>query len=240
MSAIQPSDDLNQAAFEFVTGTLRGSEREAFKKHLLHNPELQQEVNFWEEHFMALPAPTPVQPAANSWAKIEQRLGALSARSEPLTPLPWWQKVQQWLLPSFVASVCTVLLVLAVPRFFVTPTSDYVAVMTDAQGQAALTAFTRGQDASMQLQWQGVSIPAGKNVQLWAVSKRDKQPRALAVFASAAEHLPLSTAQQRLVQDADYLLLTEEEVGGSPLDEPSEMIVAKGICVRLNANQSIL
>ena len=27
--------------------------------------------------------------------------------------------------------------------------------------------------------------------------------------------------------------MTEEEIGGSPLDEPSEMTIAKGVCIRL-------
>lgn len=244
MLAIPSSDPLNSAAFEFVAGTLRGADREAFKKILRNNPDLQQEVHFWEEHFMALPAPTPLPPAADSWAKIQPRLAGVSTRGEPLTPRPWWQHIRQWWLPSLVASVCTLLLVLTLPRFFVQsfmqPSSDYVAIMADTQGRAALTAFTQGQHAAMRLQWQQVAIPAGKNIQLWAVSKRDKQARALAVFANLVDHLPLNGAQQRLVQDAEYLLLTEEDLGGSPLDEPSEIIVAKGLCVRLTANESVL
>jgi anti-sigma-K factor RskA len=56
----------------------------------------------------------------------------------------------------------------------------------------------------------------------------------LGVFAQAdIRQLPLTVPQWRLIKDSSHLLLTEEDIGGSPLDEPSEMVVAKGVCVLL-------
>ena len=66
------------------------------------------------------------------------------------------------------------------------------------------------------------------------MSKRDGQIRPLGVFAqTAVEQQALSVPNWRLIKDAESLLLTEEDIGGSPIDEPSDIVIAKGVCVLL-------
>jgi len=43
----------------------------------------------------------------------------------------------------------------------------------------------------------------------------------------------LTEAQWRLIKDSDSLIVTIEEQGGSPIGEPSDIIVSRGLCVRL-------
>ncbi len=115
------------------------------------------------------------------------------------------------------------------------PTSDYVAVLIDDKGAPLLTALTAAKAETLWLKWDAINISPDKNLQLWAVSRNDGQIRSLAVFAKTdATQLALTPTHIHLIRDAAYLWLTEEEAGGSPMDEPSEKILAKGACVFLD------
>ena len=86
----------------------------------------------------------------------------------------------------------------------------------------------------MSLNWELVEFPEGKHAQLWAVSKRDGQVRPLTVIENPEmDAILLDSVRWRLVTDADHLILTEEETGGSPVDTPSSRVLAKGVCVHL-------
>lgn len=233
------SDHLNQQAFEFVLGTLRGSERKKFAQKMASDSDLARQVHFWEEHLMELPEPQPVQPATQTWEKISARLNAetrANSEANNSKSISQWWRVKNWLIPSALGSVCTLLAVFITLNLPMQANSQYIAVLNDGQGRPALTAVTQGDTANMRIQWEQVPLAADKNLQLWAVSKRDGQTRSLAVFSSPdATHLQLDTPQLRLIKDADSLLLTEEDIGGSAIDEPSQVVLAKGICVRFAA-----
>jgi anti-sigma-K factor RskA len=217
-----------QTAFEYVAGTLSAAERAAFEQALTQDTELQQHVQFWEEHFMALQEnSTELPPKPNTWAQIEARLHP--APRAPLPRTPWY-----WLFSLATALVVAIGLGLAPMLRSPAPNLDYVAVLTDLQGAALLTALTTDTDKTLWLQWEAVDLSPDTSLQLWARSKRDGQVRSLGVFDSTAEsRVELDQARLRLIHDAQELLLTREESGGSPLGEPSEMLLAKGVCVRL-------
>ena len=123
---------------------------------------------------------------------------------------------------------------LLAPAPLQTPNADYVAVLTDTDGAPQLTVLTSAGGDQLWLKWDEVVMAEDKNLQLWAISKRDGQIRPLGVFAQTdIRQVPLDVARLRLIKDAAQLLLTEEDIGGSPLDEPSEVIIAKGACVLL-------
>jgi anti-sigma-K factor RskA len=217
-----------QTAFEYVTGTLPAAEREAFEQALKNDCELQQQVRFWEEQFRSLqenPGELPPRPA--TWAQIEARIQPGPRAPKPRTP--WY-----WLFSLATVLMVAIGLGLAPMWRPLAPNLDYVAVLTDAQGEALLTALTIDTDKTLWLQWEPVEPVADTSLQLWARSKRDGQIRSLGVFDSTAEsRINLDQASLRLIRDAQELLLTREESGGSPLGEPSEMLLAKGACVRL-------
>lgn len=220
-------------AFDYVTGVLRGAGRDQFEQRLRSDTALQTEVSFWEEQLMSLSENVDaLKPDPKVWAGIEARL---QQQSRPAEPLP---SRFSWLWPSVSAfatvmlAVCIWLLVARAP--LQQPNADYVAVLTDESGAPQLTVLTATGGAQLWLKWEAVEIAEDKNLQLWAISKRDGQIRPLGVFAQTdIQQLPLSIAQWRLIKDSSHLILTEEDVGGSPLDEPSEMVLAKGVCVLL-------
>ncbi|WP_111640512.1 anti-sigma factor [Marinimicrobium alkaliphilum] len=215
-------------SFEYVIGTLPPKERQALAIALTHKPALRAQVTFWEDQFMGL-EDTDLErpPPAHTWRKIQARLGTASPRATPVRRAFW-----TW-LPASLAALALFALLVFLPQTPAPAKTDYVAVLLDNAGQAYVTALASEAERRMHLQWQVDTLPDAASVQLWAVSRRDGQARSLHVFEQAEARLALSDAHWRLVQDADHLLLTLEEPGGSALDMPSDQQLARGVCVRL-------
>lgn len=227
-----PLDD-KMLAFEYVTGVLRGAERDEFKQRLGSDSLLQAEVSFWEEQLMSLSDEQQgIKPDPEVWRGIESRL---QQQTRPADTRP---SRFAWLWPS-VSGFATVMLAVCLWLLMARdplqqPNADYVAVLTDDSGAPQLTVLTATGGAQLWLKWEAVTIAEDKNLQLWAVSKRDGQIRPLGVFAQTdIQQMPLTVPQWRLIKDSSHLILTEEDIGGSPLDEPSEVVLAKGVCVLL-------
>jgi anti-sigma-K factor RskA len=220
-------------AFDYVTGVLRGAGRDQFQQRLHKDTALQAEVSFWEEQLMRLSDEQQgIEPDPDTWRGIEARL------QQQTSPRPVREPRFAWLWPgisacaSLLLAVCIWLLVARAP--LQQPNADYVAVLTDGSGAPQLTVLTATGGAQLWLKWEAVEIAQDKNLQLWAISKRDGQVRPLGVFARTdVQQLALTVPQWRLIKDASHLILTEEDVGGSPLDEPGEVVLAKGVCVLL-------
>ncbi|MES2673128.1 MAG: anti-sigma factor [Pseudomonadota bacterium] len=219
-------------AFDYVTGVMRGEERKRFAAALQHRPELQEQVQFWEEQLINLSDTAGARnPHVKTWPAIEQRIQQ-SLTSTTTRPSRW----TSWLtfaIPSVMTAIIVSCLFIFLPQQKQLST-DYVAVLTDTTGEPLLTSLTETSNNIMWLKWEREAITPNKNLQLWAISKRDGQTRSIAVFAQTSSgKLPLSTASLRLVKEAASLILTEEDVGGSALDEPSATLLAKGACVLL-------
>ena len=229
----EPPLDDKRLAFDYVAGVLRGAERHEFKQRLSSDPLLQVEVSFWEEQLMSLSDEQQgIKPDLSVWRGIEARLSAQDRPADTrLSRFAWlWPSVSA--VATLMLAVCLWLLVARDP--LQQPNADYVAVLTNDSGAPQLTVLTATGGAQLWLKWEAIEIADEKNLQLWAVSKRDGQIRPLGVFAQTdIQQLPLTVPQWRLIKDSSHLILTEEDVGGSPLDEPSDVILAKGVCVLL-------
>lgn len=113
---------------------------------------------------------------------------------------------------------------------------SYVAVLTEEDGSAHLVASTYGESKKLVVNVVNMpSIEKEQAFELWVVSKTDAQARSLGVIPQGKKLIEqqLTQAQWRLIKDSDSLIVTMEEAGGSPIGEPSEYIVSRGLCVRL-------
>ena len=243
--------DLAGAAFEYVAGTLKGVERRDFESRLENSAEHKAAVAFWEEQLLALnSAQTPVPPYSDGWQRLENRLFP-SPRMQSAAPGVGWSSFLQWFMPSAAALVLAIVIVgyktpsgvdedgsLAdtdTAPASTSPNIDYVAVLTDSDGKAILTALTAGEGQRLWLKWEDFTIAPDSSLQLWAKSKRDGEIRPLAVFDDTnGGEIQLSETTFRLITDSSFLLLTQEEQGGSALDEPSDTLLARGFCVRFS------
>jgi len=237
--AVNPLVDDKLLAFEYVSGVLRGAERDTFLQRLQVSDTLQMEVAFWEEQLINMSEHELRKPDPEVWRGIEARLQQQDDHAPESMVRRFvgvWSNLVVW---KSISACATVLLgacvwLLLSQDSLTQPNADYVAVLTNSSGAPQLTVLTATGGERLWLKWENVVIAPNKNVQLWAVSKRDGQTRPLGVFAQVDTlELPLTVANWRLIKDASHLILTEEDEGGSPLDEPSETILAKGVCVLL-------
>lgn len=217
-------------AFEYVLGSMQGAVRKNLQQRLQQDEPLHQEVKYWEEQLMTFEnADNSLPPYADTWHKIESALLDTSPKSAP----KFFERWQSWLLAGMSVACMLMFVLLLRNPVQPMPNADYIAVLTDTTGQAKLTAMMLDTDKSMWLQWEDMKASAGQSLQLWAISRRDAEPRSIAIFSqSGVSNLELSEAQWRLITDAEYLVLTQEEAGGSAIDEPSDNVLAKGFCVR--------
>lgn len=233
-------------AFEYVSGTLDASERAAYERKLENSADERALVKFWQEHLLSLDVHTrALAPADDTWSRIAAATGIEekeSPKDKRTTPglVGWFG----WATTAMATLVIAFLLIKPLDSFNGgAPNTDYIAVLTDTDGKAVLTALTTQHDSKMWLQWEALPQPEDvqdeeSSLQLWAVSKRDGQIRSLAVFEdTSGRTLALNETAFRLVTDSSFLLLTREEVGGSAIDEPSEDLVARGVCVRFSADE---
>jgi len=238
-------------AFEYVTGTLSSSERAEYELLLKVSVEERTLVEFWQEHMLALDQQAgELAPAADTWGKIAAKINPASkspdARETGGPGLSTWFA---WISTAMATVLIAIILIkpmVDTPNNI--PNTDYIAVLTDTQGNAVLTALTTAKDNLMWLQWEADSLatenensetPKESSLQLWAVSKRDGQIRSIAIFDDINSNtLALNETTFRLVTDSSFLVLTREEAGGSAIDEPSEDLIARGVCIRFKGDEA--
>ena len=228
------SDDKNALALEYVLGTLRGEERIAFTKQLESDDSLVQSVHNWEESLMPAPESVPVlAPKPNTFKNIQ---AAIIPAPQNKT-LSMWEKLLPW---KVITSAAFAMLLIVSGVLFNTTlqqnnlNTDYVAVLVSDTDTPILTALTASDGTTLWLKWEKWESSKEHSLQLWAKSRRDGQIRPLLVFGdSELKEIALNEATFRLIQDSSHLIITREEVGGSSIDEPSEIVIAKGVCIRL-------
>ncbi len=233
-------EDAPEKAFEFVLGTMRGKERQRFEKELHADMEQQKAVQFWEEKLMPMSPYEQRTPAADTWKKISERI-ATPEREDKKTGFSF-ANFWQWAAPSVAAIGLMFVLFGYYPgKMADTPNTDYVAVLTSEDGKPFLTAITAENGKKMWLKWDSSEFDRDSSMQLWAKSKRDGEIRPITVFDDAdTATVALTTSTWRLITDAESLILTEEEPGGSAIDEPSDILIAQGVCVRFSQEKQAI
>lgn len=236
------SNDQDTLALEYVLGTLSAEEREAFAKQLRSDDSLRQAVRYWEESLMPAPETVPaLAPKPNTFKKIQAAINNQSHSSTEEASTNWWEKLLPWKIISSAAFA----MLFVVSSLLLTSNfqqdnqgsnlnTDYVAVLVGEADAPILTALTASDGSTLWLKWENWKTPKDHSLQLWAKSRRDGQIRPLLVFGdSELKQIALDEATLRLIKDSSHLIITQEEIGGSALDEPSDKIIAKGVCIRL-------
>jgi anti-sigma-K factor RskA len=118
---------------------------------------------------------------------------------------------------------------------------SYLAVLQDSDQTPQVVAVTYGNSKKLALDIMALpNIDSQQSYELWVTSKTDKQARSLGQIPKnlANFQIQLSEAQWRLIVDSADLLISVEELGGSAIGEPSELIVSRGLCIRLSGWQN--
>ena len=244
---------IEHLASQYVLGTLTLKVRQRVETLSQCNPLFEQAINGWQQRFVGLDQQTEqLPPSEASWQKIIEQLGgnltqaaqASKAMSQSNQQGTFFQKIATWLaMPTnrtisvFSLVTLLVLSLLLINQMITKPAPlSYVAVLTEQDGQAHLVASTYGESKKLILNViNAPKISVDQALELWVISKTDSQARSLGVIEleQVLIEQQLSEAQWRLIKDSDALIVTIEESGGSAIGEPSEVIVSRGLCIKL-------
>lgn len=226
----------NRIARDYVVGTLCAQARsrcETLRKQL---PELDQKIYAWAEKLQPMADSVPsVEPSPDLWARIESSVSPATFQQAGQTTAPLWSRLG--FLRALTAALAFAVISLGT-LLAVQPGAsqlDYIAVLAASDGQKSFVATAVEDAKALSLKRFSEAPAPDIEYQLWAISKTDGEARSLGLIANADESIKvLSESDWRLITDAHELLITEEPPGGSPIGEPGDKIVSRGLCIRLS------
>lgn len=211
--SLQPEDDDDLMAGEYVLGALDLATRAAFEARLKAEPALADRVAAWEARLDALNADyAPVAPP-DLLPRIEARLFPAPPRRS------WWADLRLWAGVALASAALVAYLALTPPRpeMVATLTADQGALQFDAvivEGRLTVTRV------------KGDVPDAAHSHELWIIAGNDP-PVSLGVIPAEGETVSLPGALPGAV-----LAVTLEPPGGSPTGKPTGPILAKGALVK--------
>ncbi|MFL0801351.1 MAG: anti-sigma factor [Agarilytica sp.] len=150
-----------------------------------------------------------------------------------------WKALWQWGSPT-IAAIALMLVLFGYYPSVTKPLPaeiDYVAILTDSADHPLLVVLGINNENHIRLKWQSPAPALKPNggMQLWAVSRDDAKTRPIALLLDTqTDQLSLTTTQRQRLTNASFLLLTEESPEGPATNEPSDMLLAKGLSVKLS------
>jgi anti-sigma-K factor RskA len=247
----QNSELRSQLAAEYALGLLVGRPRRRFERQLARQPELREELRFWNERFAEIPAGLPpVPPRALVWTALAQEILKDQNKIRPLvapkktTPPPAREPIGLYRSWALVATVATLLLGAALWREQVR-NSSLLSLLEIAQNQPMPYVATIHFDGSearwavslhpdkklMRITIAPGSLPVDvsqRDLELWMLDSRG-QPHALGLLPMAAGmplELPLpDMPRSELSAMTITLAVSEEPKGGSPTGLPTGKVL---------------
>jgi len=238
---------IEHLASQFVLGQLSSRVTQRVISLMQFHDMLEARIDYWQQRLVVLDQYTkPLPPSESTWLAIKQQLDLKPIQKPQRQQSNWLSaltsQLRQWfkmpvmhLATAFSAALIAIMVTLSNQPTNNNPLS-YVAVLTEPNGQASLVASAYGGSRKLVLNIvQPAIIKPQQTLELWAISKSDQQVRSLGVIPSGIKPMEqqLSKAQWRLIKDSHSLIVTVEEIGGSAIGEPSEQVIARGLCVRL-------
>ena len=212
----QPDNDL--LAAEYVLGSLEGEERRAAERLLATDAAFARSVAAWQQRLMPLAAQvSPVAPPADLWRRIEANI------SPPTTAeiLPYRRRVRFWqgstVAALAIAASLAVFIVLHQPK------PQNIAVLSPTSGGTpALIATTAHNGVLLVRPTAPITVPVGKDLELWALPPGETKPRSLGVLPPSGRQLVAELALNT------QLLVSLEPKGGSPTGQPTGPVLYGG------------
>ncbi|ALO36366.1 hypothetical protein CMT41_17690 [Colwellia sp. MT41] len=250
-------------ASHYVLGTLSTLVHNRAEQLMLVHPQLEAIINHWQQSFIALDRQTTeLAPKESTWQAItaqvdnlttteaNNNLGQAAVKAQPAKQKHARQELVALIKPWFTLAssrfIHAVSIVVICLLSFALLNSNrqggtedslsYIAVLTNPDNNAQFVASTYGESKTLVINIiHTPDISAAEDLELWVVSKTDQQARSLGIIPRNVAILAqqLTVAQWRLIKDSASLIVTIEDLGGSPIGEPSDIIVARGLCIRL-------
>ncbi|MBL4910457.1 MAG: anti-sigma factor [Alteromonadaceae bacterium] len=233
---------IEHLANQYVLGLLTTKTRMRVEKLSNTNQALEEKIIYWQQRFSHFDTQTAeLAPKAQTWQHIEEKLNPVE-KNETKTTIrkSFWS----WLALPKLATAMAIITITVLSYFVFKPFNaddplSYVAVLTDKNQQAQLVASTYGESKKLIINViNSPKINNNQDLEIWVISKTDLQARSLGIIPRKTPLIQkqLNNAQWRLIKDSDSLIVTVEDRGGSPIGEPSELIVSRGLYVHLKNN----
>jgi anti-sigma-K factor RskA len=212
----QPDNDL--LAAEYVLGSLEGDERRTAERLLDTDAAFAHSVAAWQQRLVPLAAQVPpVAPPGDLWQRIEADISP----STTAEILPFRRRVQFW-----QGTTVTALAIAASLAAFIVlhqPNPQSIAVLSPLSGGTPVLIATTARSGVLIVQPTApISVPAGKDLELWMLSQGETKPRSLGVLPPSGRQLVTELAPNA------QLLVSLEPKGGSPTGQPTGPVLYGG------------
>lgn len=226
----------HRLAAEYVLGTLQGSARLRFEKLLAANDGLQRKVRAWEQRLSPWSAAVkPVPVPRHVWARVQYRLFLEPARAKEQVQAAsrlglWWT----WGSTALAAAFALVLVLrpaAELPQSLPVSQSRDLAVLSTDKAEAVWIVRRRDDGAALELSGlSGVSVPAGRDLELWAIPAQGA-PRSLGVVKLEGDRkatMALTDVLKAKMADGVALAISLEPLGGSVTGAPTGPVLYSG------------
>jgi len=228
------SEELDNAAAEYVLGTLPADERARFAERLRSDGALRAEVSRLQARLSPLDnLAAPTTPRPEVWANIERLTlrGAADVPGEPAASnvIALRRRVNMWRGSTFIAGALAAGLaaIVVLDRTAVAPVVEggrYVAVVDSDGHEPALIAEVDTVAGIIRVRSLKAETPQGKSLELWHVAE-GHEPRSLGILKAG---LDAQTIQDATGPVDGLIAVSVEPEGGSPSGAPTGPIVYTG------------
>jgi anti-sigma-K factor RskA len=229
------SEELDDAAAEYVLGTLPADERARFVERMKSDAALRSEVLRLQARLAPLDdAAIPETPRPEVWQAIERLTagGAAGApQAAPSNVVQLRRRVSFWRGTAFLAGALAAGLaaVVVVDRLSVPLAPQggrYVAVVDSDGHEPALIAEVDTTTGIIRVRTVGAQTPAGHSLELWHVAE-GHEPRSLGILKAGLDAQTIQDVASAGPVDGMIAVSVEPE-GGSPSGAPTGPIVYTG------------
>ncbi len=227
------SEELDNAAAEYVLGTLPADERARFAERLKSDPVLRTTVSRLQSRLSPLDDVAAAEmPRPEVWREIERLTVGGTATSREATPsnvVQLRRRLSLWRGAAFVTGALAAGLaaVVVVDRLSVPLAPEggrYVAVIDSGGHEPALIAEVDTTTGVIRVRSVAVKTPAGRSLELWHVAE-GQEPRSLGILKAG---LDAQTIQDVAGPVDGLIAVSVEPEGGSPSGAPTGPIVYTG------------
>jgi len=233
-------DLLDRLAAEYVFGTMSARVRSRFHAIQRVLPAARRAVEGWEQRLTPLAhSVPPAQPSGAVWGAIERRIGDQSPRPASSAWLAWFKPV----LGVTFGVVATLGLVRLYPTAVV-PVDDivqergmlpasYVGLLTDSANNPVVLASSMRYGRIMSIKMlRKVEIPAGKVLQLWALTKEGTAFPLGVVPSEGKGSFTMTDTSEKLLSSIPRLAVSIEDGPARAGATPAPYVLS-GNCVKL-------
>src|SRR5262249_50518471 len=222
---IEPADDGNLVAAEFVLGVLSATERREVERRLAQEPALASEVAFWEERLAGWRgAGARVAPPGAAWSRIETAI-----RATPRRPSVW-QSVTFWRSFAIVSSMLAAASIAALAYIGLVPSAraPLMATLGGSAGQPNFVATVSANGTSITVVPAALLTNDPRAIELWLIQPGSR-PRSLGLVLPG-QPIRLITPPDLVgqISPESTLAVSLEPAGGSPTGQPTGPVIASG------------